>query len=99
MRRLSAREAEYGFGRLTDLARAAPVVVVIAIEEFERLNALDQPAHAPANATETKEWAWRAAQPTQCHQRWHNFQMCVAQRMQRRRRHRIQLCQTQWPWP
>ena len=41
------RDANYGFGRLIDLARAAPVavakhgrpvVVVMAVEEFERLN-------------------------------------------------------------
>lgn len=54
MRSLSAREAKYGFGRLIDLARAAPVavakhgrpvVVVLAVEEFERLKALDRPAN------------------------------------------------------
>jgi len=48
MKSLSAKEAKYGFGRLIDLARAAPVavlkhgrpvVVVMAIEEFERLKA------------------------------------------------------------
>lgn len=48
MRSLSAREAKYGFGRLIDLARAAPVtiekhgrpvVVVVSVEEFERLKA------------------------------------------------------------
>jgi len=32
-----------------------PVVVVVAVEEFERLKALDQPAHAPASATVAKE--------------------------------------------
>lgn len=64
MRSLSAREAKYGFGRLIDLARAAPiavakhgrpVVVVVAVEEFERLKALDQLANGPASATAAKE--------------------------------------------
>jgi prevent-host-death family protein len=53
MKSLSAKEAKYGFGRLIDLARAAPVailkhgrpvVVVMAIEEFERLKAANRPA-------------------------------------------------------
>jgi prevent-host-death family protein len=48
MKSLSAREAKYGFGRLIDLARAEPVtvakhgravVVVMAVEEYERLTA------------------------------------------------------------
>jgi prevent-host-death family protein len=43
---ISAKDAKYGFGRLVDLARAEPVivekhgrpvVVVLAIEEYERL--------------------------------------------------------------
>ena len=51
MKNLSARDAKYGFGRLIDLARAAPVtvekhgrpvVVVMAVEEYERLTALDK---------------------------------------------------------
>jgi prevent-host-death family protein len=46
MTTLSAREAKYNFGRLIDLARAAPVVVekhrrpvvvVLSVEEYERL--------------------------------------------------------------
>lgn len=46
MRLLSAKEAKDGFGRLIDLARAEPVtvakhgrpvVVVMAVEEFDRL--------------------------------------------------------------
>ena len=46
MKTLSARDAKYGFGRLIDLARAEPVViakhgrpvvVVMAVEEYERL--------------------------------------------------------------
>ena len=50
MQTLSAKDAKYGFGRLIDLARAEPVavakhgrtvVVVLAIEEYERLKSLD----------------------------------------------------------
>jgi prevent-host-death family protein len=50
MRILTAKDAKYGFGRLIDLARAEPVavakhgrpvVVVMAVEEFERLMARD----------------------------------------------------------
>jgi prevent-host-death family protein len=50
MRTLTAKDAKYGFGRLIDLARVEPiivakhgrpVVVVMAVEEFERLKALD----------------------------------------------------------
>jgi prevent-host-death family protein len=53
MRTLSAKDAKYGFGRLIDLARTEPVlvakhgrpvVVVMAVEEFERLKALDTEA-------------------------------------------------------
>ena len=49
---LMAKDAKYGFGRLIDLARAEPVmvakhgrpvVVMMVIEEFERLKALDSP--------------------------------------------------------
>ncbi len=47
---MSAKDAKYGFGRLIDLARSEPVVVekhgrpvvvVMAVEEFERLKALE----------------------------------------------------------
>lgn len=50
MQTLSAKDAKYGFGRLIDLARAEPVavakhgrpvVVVLAVEEYERLKALE----------------------------------------------------------
>jgi prevent-host-death family protein len=50
MKTLTAKDAKYGFGRLIDLARAEPVavakhgrpvVVVMAVEEFERLKALE----------------------------------------------------------
>ena len=46
MKTLSAKDAKYGFGRLIDLARAEPVtvakhgrpvVVVMAVDEYERL--------------------------------------------------------------
>lgn len=46
MKSVSAREAKYNFGKLIDTARAEPVViekhgrpvvVVVAVEEFERL--------------------------------------------------------------
>ena len=46
MRKISAKDAKYNFGRLLDLARAAPiaitkydrpVVVVMAVEEYDRL--------------------------------------------------------------
>ncbi len=51
MQILTAKDAKYGFGRLIDLARAEPVavakhgrtvVVVMAVEEYERLKALDK---------------------------------------------------------
>jgi prevent-host-death family protein len=50
MQTLSAKDAKYGFGRLIDLARAEPVavakhgrtvVVVLAVEEYERLKAVE----------------------------------------------------------
>lgn len=50
MKVLSAKDAKYGFGRLIALARAGPVtvakhgrpvVVVMAVEEFERMKALE----------------------------------------------------------
>ena len=46
MKTLSAKDAKYGFGRLIDAARlepvviakhGRPVVVVVAVEEYERL--------------------------------------------------------------
>ena len=48
MQSMSAKDAKYGFGRLIDLARSEPVivekhgrpvVVVLAVEEYERLRA------------------------------------------------------------
>ena len=50
MKTLTAKEAKYNFGRLIDLARAEPttvskhgrpVVVVMAVEEYERLKELE----------------------------------------------------------
>jgi len=50
MQTLSAKDAKYGFGRLIDLARAEPVtvakhgrpvVIVLSVEEYERLKALE----------------------------------------------------------
>jgi prevent-host-death family protein len=47
MKTLSAQDAKYGFGRLIDMARAEPVlvakhgrpvVVVLSVEEYQRLN-------------------------------------------------------------
>lgn len=55
MQTQSAKDAKYNFGRLIDTARAEPVViekhgrpvvVVIAIEEYQRLVALEA-SHAP----------------------------------------------------
>ncbi len=63
MKTLTAKDAKYGFGRLIDLTRAEPVavakhgrlvVVVMAVEEFERLKALDTPAPAPAGKQKTR---------------------------------------------
>jgi prevent-host-death family protein len=61
MQRTSARDAKNGFGKLIDLARASPVevakhgrpvVVVVSIEEYERLMALepDETRRAAARA-------------------------------------------------
>jgi prevent-host-death family protein len=50
MQTLSARDAKYNFGRLIDTARAEPVtvekhgravVVVLAVEEYQRLKAIE----------------------------------------------------------
>ncbi len=50
MQTLSAKDAKYGFGRPIDFARAAPVavtkygrpvVVVLSVETYERLKALE----------------------------------------------------------
>lgn len=63
MKTLTAKDAKYSFGRLIDLARAEPVtvakhgrpvVVVMAVEEFERLKALDRPAATTNEGGTTK---------------------------------------------
>lgn len=57
MQALSAKDAKYQFGRLIDTARAEPVViekhgravvVVLAVEEYVRLKALDSGHRAAA---------------------------------------------------
>jgi prevent-host-death family protein len=59
---VSAREAKYNFGKLIDTARAEPVViekhgravvVVVAVEEFERLTGRPIPER-PQDMTEKK---------------------------------------------
>jgi prevent-host-death family protein len=56
MQRMAARDAKNGFGRMIDLARAGPVaiekhgravVVVVALEEYERLIAEVGKVEAP----------------------------------------------------
>ena len=60
MKTLTAKDAKYAFGRLIDLARVQPlavakhgrpVIVVMAIEEYERLKALET---APSKSTKRK---------------------------------------------
>jgi prevent-host-death family protein len=64
MQTLSAKDAKYNFGRLIDTARAEPVtvekhgravVVVLAVEEYERLKTIEseQRTESP-RADETK---------------------------------------------
>jgi prevent-host-death family protein len=62
MQTLSAKDAKYGFGRLIDLARAEPVavakhgrpvVVVMSVEEFWRLKAVDEQAQSPQKKRKT----------------------------------------------
>lgn len=58
MKSVSAREAKYNFGKLIDTARAEPVViekhgrpvvVVVAVEEFERLTGPRRPNDSKIN--------------------------------------------------
>ena len=58
MQSISAKEAKYGFGRLIDLACAEPVtvqkhgrpvVLVLAIEEYEKLREIANGAAAPGS--------------------------------------------------
>lgn len=64
MQTLSAKDAKYGFGRLIDLARAEPVavakhgrtvVVVLAVEEYERLKAVEAGAAPTATGRAQSE--------------------------------------------
>ena len=64
MQILSAKDAKYGFGRLIDLARAEPVavakhgrtvVVVLAVEEYERLKAVEASAASKAPSDDQSE--------------------------------------------
>ena len=63
MQALSAKDAKYGFGRLIDLARAKPiavtkhgrpVVVVLSVEEYERLKALESASAEEKNKSTRK---------------------------------------------
>lgn len=64
MQTLSAKDAKYGFGRLIDLARAEPVavakhgrpvVVVLSVEEYERLKAVETGAALKAPGGDQSE--------------------------------------------
>jgi prevent-host-death family protein len=64
MRTVNAKEANYNSGQLIDTARAGPVtvvkygravVVVLAVEEYERLRALDETVAAQALTNEAKK--------------------------------------------
>ena len=65
MKIFSAKDAKYGFGRLIDVARSEPVViakhgrpvvVVVAVEEYERLTGADVvDVRAKSEATKTVE--------------------------------------------
>lgn len=63
MQRMSAKDAKYGFGRLIDLARSEPVVVekhgrpvvvVMAVEEYERLSGLAEKQRSVATPAKGK---------------------------------------------
>ncbi len=63
MKTMSAKDAKNAFGMLIDSARAEPVtiekhgrkvVVVMAVEEFERLKALEQTKTGDGNKTKEK---------------------------------------------
>ncbi|ABS65695.1 prevent-host-death family protein [Xanthobacter versatilis] len=60
---MSARDAKNGFGLLIDTARAEPVtvekygrsvVVLVSVEEYERLKAAHQPVPSPEHNTGPK---------------------------------------------
>lgn len=63
MKSVSAREAKYGFGKLIDTARAEPVtiekhgravVVVVAVEEYDRLKTIELEQNAKALLSDEK---------------------------------------------
>ncbi len=63
MQRMSARDAKNGFGKLIDLARAEPVaiekygrsvVVVMAVEEYERLSGKTEKQRSGATPAKAK---------------------------------------------
>lgn len=64
MQTLSAKDAKYNFGRLIDTARAEPVtvkkhgravVVVLAVEEYERLKTIESEQRAEAPRVDDKK--------------------------------------------
>lgn len=64
MRTFTAAEAKNKFGELVDLARSTPVaitkydrpvLVVLAIEEFERLQAIDRAADSGTNSRSKRQ--------------------------------------------
>jgi len=64
MQTLSAKDAKYNFGRLIDTARAEPVtvekhgravVVVLAVEEYERLKTIEAEQHTKATSSGGKK--------------------------------------------
>jgi len=64
MQALSARDAKYNFGRLIDTARAEPVtiekhgravVVVLSVEEYERLKAIETERSAKSLRSDKKK--------------------------------------------
>jgi prevent-host-death family protein len=68
MQSMSAKDAKYGFGRLIDLARSEPVVVekhgrpvvvVLAVEEYERLRDGTQSAGSRSTRAPAKSSAKR----------------------------------------
>lgn len=72
MRTISAKDAKYNFGRLIDLARAAPVaitkyerpvVVVMAVEEYDRLAGGSESATLLAPPTATVQNSKRKQRP------------------------------------
>ncbi len=72
MQKLSARDAKYSFGRFIDTARAEPVtlekhgravVVVMAVEEYERLKSIESEQHVKAARSVDKNgWDGMAGQ-------------------------------------